>query len=335
MIAEAEGDIALVQRGTCDFATKAANAEAAGASAVIVFNQGNEVEGDDRFGVLFGTLGELGRTIPVIGTSFEIGEAFALAEAPTARIVLETTQVTVDTFNLVATSKKGDPTKQVVVGAHLDVTKSKPASQLVFAWWSGEEDGLQGSDYYVSQLSEEQVANTALNLNFDMVGSPNAVRFVYDGDAFGETGPEGSAEIEQLFLDYFASQGLETAPTAFDGRSDYFAFIDAGIPAGGLFTGAEGIKTDEQAAIFGGTAGEPCDPCYHQACDTTANIDPVVLEEMADAVAHAVYTSADVKTHKWRHHDHGQWKKWKHHHGWDGRGFHGSASPAAAPPRVT
>lgn len=346
------GDIALIQRGTCDFATKAANAEAAGASAVIVFNQGNEVEGDDRFGVVFGTLNELGTAIPVIGTSFEIGEAFALADAPTARIVLETTQVTIDTFNLIAKSKKGDPTKQVVVGAHLDsvaegpgindngtgsasilevalklaVTKSKPANQLVFAWWSGEEDGLQGSDYYVSQLSEEQVANTALNLNFDMVGSVNPVRFVYDGDgdAFGEAGPDGSAEIEKLFTDYFASQGLATAPTAFDGRSDYFAFIDAGIPAGGLFTGAEGIKTEEQAAIFGGTAGEPYDPCYHQACDTTANVDAVVLEEMADAIAHAVHTSGDVKTHKWRHHDHGKWDKWKKGHGWDGRGFHGS-----------
>ncbi len=347
------GDIALIQRGSCDFATKAANAEAAGASGVVIFNQGNVVEGDDRLGVVFGTLGELGVTIPVLGTSFEIGESFALAADPTARIVLETTQVTVNTFNLIAKSRAGDPTKQVVVGAHLDsvaegpgindngsgsatqlevalklaVTKSKPANQLVFAWWSGEEDGLQGSNYYVSQLTEEQAANTALNLNFDMVGSPNPVRFVYDGDgdAFGEAGPEGSAEIEKTFTDYFASQGLATAPTAFDGRSDYFAFIDAGIPAGGLFTGAEGIKSEEEAAIFGGTAGEPYDPCYHQACDTTDNIDPVVLEQMADAVAHAVHTFGDVKTSGWGHHDRGgAWKNWKAHHGWDGRGFHGS-----------
>lgn len=348
------GDIALIQRGSCDFAVKATNAEAAGASAVIVFNQGNDVPGDDRFGVLFGTLGELGVGIPVVGTSFELGESFALAEDPTARIVLETSQVTVDTFNLLAKSRKGDPTKQVVVGAHLDsvaegpgindngsgsatllevalklaVTKSKPANQLVFAWWSGEEDGLQGSNYYVSQLSEEGAANTALNLNFDMVGSPNPVRFVYDGDgdAFGEAGPEGSAEIEKTFVDYFASQGLATAPTAFDGRSDYFAFIDAGIPAGGLFTGAEGIKTDEEAAIFGGTAGEPYDPCYHQACDTTANIDATVLGEMADAVAHAVYTFGAVKTSGWGHHHGkwGSWGKWHQHNGWDGWGFRGS-----------
>jgi Zn-dependent M28 family amino/carboxypeptidase len=318
------GDIALIQRGSCDFAVKATNAEAAGASAVIVFNQGNDVPGDDRFGVLFGTLGELGVGIPVVGTSFELGESFALAADPTARLVLETSQVTVDTFNLIAKSRKGDPTKQVVVGAHLDsvpagpgindngsgsatildvalklaVTKSKPANQLVFAWWSGEEDGLQGSNYYVSQLSEEGAANTALNLNFDMVGSPNPVRFVYDGDgdAFGEAGPEGSAEIEKTFVDYFASQGLETAPTAFDGRSDYFAFIDAGIPAGGLFSGAEGVKTAEEAEIYGGTAGEAYDECYHSACDDITNINDDALFELGDAAAHATAILTMSKT---------------------------------------
>ena len=84
-------------------------------------------------------------------------------------------------------------------------------------------------------------------LNFDMVASPNFVRFVYDGDNTlgSETEiPPGSDEIEHLFLDYFAQRGLATEPTEFDGRSDYGPFIEAGIPAGGLFTGAEGIKTD-------------------------------------------------------------------------------------------
>ncbi len=245
-------------------------------------------------------------TIPAFGTSFALGEGLALAADPTVSLVYETSSRTVETFNLIATSKKGDPTKQAVIGAHLDgvsegpgindngsgsagildiavklaETKSTPKNQLRFAWWSGEEDGLQGSSYYVSQLTDEQIANTALNLNFDMIGSPNAVRFVYDGDgdAFGDEGPEGSAEIEALFTDYFASQGLATEPTEFDGRSDYYGFILAGIPAGGLFTGAEGLKTEEQAAVFGGTAGEAYDPCYHEACDDLSNVDLEVLE---------------------------------------------------------
>jgi Zn-dependent M28 family amino/carboxypeptidase len=122
-----------------------------------------------------------------------------------------------------------------------------------------------------------------------MVGSPNFVRFVYDGDgsAFGTDGPSGSGTIEDVFVDYFASHGLATEPTEFDGRSDYDAFINAGIPAGGLFTGAEGIKTAAEAAIYGGTAGAAYDPCYHQACDTIKNLSSTALDQMSDATAHA------------------------------------------------
>ena len=80
--------------------------------------------------------------------------------------------------------------------------------------------------------------------------------------------------------------------TAFDGRSDYDDFISVGIPAGGLFTGAEGIKTDEEAAIYGGTAGVAYDPCYHEACDTVANYSPTGLDQMSDAIAHATLTYA-------------------------------------------
>ena len=76
--------------------------------------------------------------------------------------------------------------------------------------------------------------------------------------------------------------------TDFSGRSDYGPFIVAGIPAGGLFTGAEVIKTAEEAAIWGGTAGQAYDPCYHQACDTFANINLDALKVNADAVAYAV-----------------------------------------------
>ena len=95
-----------------------------------------------------------------------------------------------------------------------------------------------------------------------------------------------------MFLNYFAKQGLATEPTAFDGRSDYGPFIDVGIPAGGLFTGAEGIKSEEQVAIYGGTAGDQYDPCYHLACDTYDNVSLEVLDQNADAIAHAVMTFA-------------------------------------------
>lgn len=343
------GSIALLQRGTCSFAVKAANAEAAGASAAIIFNQGNDVPGDDRFGVVQGTLGEPGILIPVVGTSYVIGETLATTVGSTVRVALQTHDETINTFNVLADTKKGNPDELVVVGGHLDSVlegpgindngsgsaailetaiqfsklKIKPTNTVRFAFWSGEEDGLQGSNFYVSQLTEAQIASHALNLNFDMVASPNPVRFVYDGDgdALGTAGPEGSEAIEDIFLNYFASQGLATAPTDFDGRSDYFAFIEAGIPAGGLFTGAEGIKTEEEAAIFGGTAGEPYDPCYHSACDTNENLDPVVLEQMADAIAHATFTAADAKAPG---HGHGHGGGGHGHNGWgNGHSGHG------------
>ena len=158
----------------------------------------------------------------------------------------------------------------------------------------------------MNSLTNAQKDAIALNLNFDMVGSPNFVRFVYDGDnsAFPagiggvQAGPPGSGTIEQTFADYFTSQGLASEPTPFNGRSDYGPFPTSpahpnGIPAGGLFTGAEGIKTAAQAATYGGTAGVAYDPCYHQACDTYANNSDTGLDQMSDAAAHAVITFAN------------------------------------------
>ena len=112
-----------------------------------------------------------------------------------------------------------------------------------------------------------------------MLGSPNFIRLVYDGDdsAFGLAGPAGSDEIEHVFEAYFAEMGLSLEPTAFDGRSDYKPFIDVGIPAGGLFSGAENVKTPAQVERHGGVAGEPFDRCYHRACDTFANVNFVGL----------------------------------------------------------
>jgi Zn-dependent M28 family amino/carboxypeptidase len=133
-----------------------------------------------------------------------------------------------------------------------------------------------------------------------MVASPNFVRFVYDGDGSGTgtKGPNGSGNIEKVFNSYFASQGLATDPTAFDGRSDYGPFIDRGIPAGGLFTGAEGVKTAAQAAVYGVTAGVAYDHRYHQLCDNISNLNNTALDQMSDGIADAVLqfamTSSDV-----------------------------------------
>ena len=178
-------------------------------------------------------------------------------------------------------------------------------NRVRFAWWGGEELGLLGSQFYVDNLTAAEQAEIAMNLNFDMIGSPNFVRFVYDGngdatpdpDGNPQPGPAGSDHIEQMYLNYFAEQGLPVEPTAFDGRSDYGPFIAPGvdIPAGGLFTGAEVLKTQALADIYGGTVGQQFDPCYHLACDTFDNISLEVFDQMIDAVAHSVafYASRD------------------------------------------
>lgn len=317
--ASMQGKIALIQRGTCTFRIKADNAAAAGAVGVIIFNQGNVVEGDDRLGLFGGTLDLPQAEIPVVSTSYATGAELAGLSGVRMRLAVDAGVTSIDSYNILAdTGGRADRT--VVVGAHLDSVAEgpgindngsgsaailetalqmaaldiKPTNRVRFAFWGGEEDGLIGSEYYVSQLTARQLKEHAVNLNFDMVGSPNFVRYVYDGDgsAFGEKGPNGSALVEKVFLDYFKSQNLPVAPTAFDGRSDYFGFINNGIPAGGLFTGAEDLKTPEEAAIFGGTAGAPLDPCYHSACDTIGNVNQAVLEEMADAIAHSTLTFA-------------------------------------------
>lgn len=157
-----------------------------------------------------------------------------------------------------------------------------------FAPWGAEEGGPHGSRAYVDALPATELARIGAYLNFDMLGSPNPIRFVY---AEGGAAP-GSDAITALFTSYFDGQNLPWAPIDLTGHSDHGAFTDAGIPTGGLFSGGREPKTGEQAAAFGGTAGEPADPCSDQACDTIDNVDDAFLDEMADAVAHAVATLA-------------------------------------------
>ena len=311
------GNIALIQRGTCTFALKTTNAEAAGASGVIIFNEGNTPAREQLFG---GTLGGP-FDIPVLTASFAFGSALN-SLIPGLELHMTTNTISEErlTNNVIAETPGGRTDRVVVAGAHLDSVAEgpgiqdngsgsaaileialqmaelgiRPRNQVRFIWFSAEESGLLGSGYYVSQLTSRQIKKIAVMLNFDMIGSPNFVRFVYDGDGTptGIAGPNGSDVVEDVFLDYFAGQSLPNEPTPFSGRSDYGPFIAVGIPAGGLFTGAEGIKTAEEAAVYGGTAGLAYDECYHQACDDFDNISLEALDQMSDAAAHAVLTFA-------------------------------------------
>lgn len=321
---ETAGKVALIQRGFCDFAVKAQNAQEAGAVAAIIFNEGQE----DRTDVINGSLGGPGITIPVIGTTYAVGKKLFRAQDARVSISAKTISETRRTVNVIADTQEGRADRTVVVGAHLDSVLEgpgindngsgsatlletalqmsrlgvEPANRVRFAFWGAEESGLLGSEHYVANLSESQLDKIALNLNFDMLGSPNFVRFVYDGDGSAtpddpdDAGPAGSASIEHVFNRYFSEKDLATEPTAFDGRSDYGPFIAVGIPAGGLFTGAEGIKTKREARIYGGTAEEAYDRCYHQLCDDITNLSVKALDQMSDGVAHTTFTFAEDKT---------------------------------------
>jgi Zn-dependent M28 family amino/carboxypeptidase len=318
--AETSGNIALIQRGFCDFVVKAQNAQDAGAVGVIIFNEGQP--GRDE--TLAGTLGETEEiTIPVVGTSFAIGEDLYEREQNGQDVVFELKTHTLrdprSAQNVLADTT-GRRDRLVVVGAHLDSVVEGPGIQdngtgsatileiaeqiaeldyaprnrIRFAWWGAEEAGLVGSEYYVGRLGNQQYFNHSLYLNFDMIGSPNFARFIYDGSGdLGTAGPEGSVMIERVFEAYFNGQGLAHEPTEFDGRSDYNPFILVDIPAGGLFTGAEQHKTPEQVALYGGTAGVAYDECYHQPCDTIDNVNMTGLSQMADAAAHATWRLAN------------------------------------------
>lgn len=303
------GAVVLVDRGACPFAQKQQVAADRGAAAVLVANNADE-------GPPGGTLGgtEAAR-IPTGG----IGKAdgAALRQGGEVTLTLDTTVETTKSRNVIAQTKTGDFGNVVMVGAHLDSVPDGPginddgsgvaslletARQLGatpnvtnavrFGFWGAEEVGLDGSEAYVKGLDDETRTDIALYLNFDMVGSPNAGYFVYDGDdsdRVGEgPGPEGSAGIERTFGAILLQLGVTPGGTDFDGRSDYGPFIAVGIPAGGVFTGAEERKTAAEAAQWGGEADAPLDPNYHTAQDTVANVDRAALARTVEAIGYGV-----------------------------------------------
>ncbi len=316
------GNIALLQRGFCTFEIKAELAAAHGAVGIVIFNQG-ETNDPARQGIPAVTLTANNTSgIPVLGTTYALGAQLAGTPGLRMRVFANTFRQILPTSNVLAEKKGKNDNNVVMAGAHLDsvldgpgindngsgsaalleaaeqLANIKPQNTMRFAWWGAEESGLVGSTNYVNGLSQAEKDRIALYLNFDMVGSPNYIFMVYDGDQssfpppVGVPIPDGSVQIEDLFESFYTLKGEPYDDTQFSGRSDYQAFIVNNIPAGGLFTGAEVIKTAEQAAIWGGTVGAQFDPCYHAACDTFANNNDHALDVNSDAIGFAILTYA-------------------------------------------
>ena len=316
----ADGAIVLVDRGACAFGIKQKIAAERGAVAMIVVNNSD----DEQFG---GTLGEdTDVLIPVVGVTKS--EGARLRENPGTTTMKLKAGVRVErTRNVIAQTKTGSTESVVMAGAHLDSVPEGPGindngsgaaavletavqlggspqvrNAVRFAFWGAEEEGLVGSSEYIAGLDVEQLKDIALYLNFDMLGSPNPGYFTYDGNqsTLPTNGvprvPEGSAGIERTLVDYLDGAGQTAADTDFDGRSDYDGFTQAGIPAGGLFAGAEAKMTAEEAELWDGQADKPFDPNYHKPGDTIENIDREALEIQGRGVAYAVGLYAQDET---------------------------------------
>nr|WP_221308327.1 M20/M25/M40 family metallo-hydrolase [Nocardiopsis mwathae] len=303
-----EGAIAVIKRGGCTFAQKTQNAADAGATGAVIFNN---VEG-----TIAGTVSRLS-DIPVVGTTDKVGaDLLAVGGKLELRLKVDAEVVTESSYSVIAETRGGKKDNVVVVGAHLDSVEEGPGindngsgtagvletakqfaklgtpkNKVRFAFWGTEEQGLVGSTKYVESLSDKQLDDIALYLNFDMIGSYNYGRFVYDGR--GELAgslrpPSGSAAIQKTFEDYFADQGLVSEPTEFSGRSDYSAFMAEDIPSGGLFSGGDAVKSEQQVEYYGGTAGMDFDPFYHTPDDTVENINWDSVDELSGALAYSV-----------------------------------------------
>jgi Zn-dependent M28 family amino/carboxypeptidase len=309
----AQGAVVLVERGKCPFAQKEDAAAQRGAVAMIVVDNVDEQQ-------MGGTLGaDTDVKIPAMAVTKSTG-LLLRGQPGQATVKLNASTQSVKARNIIAQTKTGSTTDVVMAGAHLDSVPEGPGinddgsgvaavletavqlgnspnvrNAVRFGFWGAEELGLIGSRNYVESLGLDALKGIALYLNFDMLASPNPGYFTYDGDqslpadSRGQpVVPEGSAGIERTLVAYLKSAGKAAQDTSFDGRSDYDGFTLAGIPAGGLFSGAEGKKSDDQAKLWGGTANEPFDPNYHKKTDTLDHIDRTSLGINGGGVAYAI-----------------------------------------------
>ncbi|PSN69365.1 aminopeptidase-like protein Y [Corynespora cassiicola Philippines] len=305
------GNIAFIKRGVCPFGTKSDHAGRKGAVAAVVYNyekdavQGTLGTPSPNHVATFGLSGEEAEPIIKKLEKKTRVDAIAYIDAEVNQIL---------TVNIIAQTTAGDPENCVMLGAHSDSVAEGPginddgsgsisllevATQLTkfdvnncvrFAWWAGEEEGLLGSDYYVATLPEEENKKIRLFMDYDMMASPNFAYQIYN--ATNALNPNGSEELRELYVEWYKEQGLNYTFIPFDGRSDYDGFIRNGIPGGGIATGAEGIKTKKEAKMFGGTAGDWFDPCYHQLCDDLSNVNMTAWVVNTKLISHSVATYA-------------------------------------------
>jgi hypothetical protein len=308
------GAAAVVRSGGCSTAAKATAAAAAGSATLLVYD-----ESPSPWTIV--RRRATGTPLPVGFVSQLDAQRLERAAGSAGTVELRGHEVPDTTVNVLAETTGGSADRVVMAGAHLDSADDGPGindngssvaallqtamrlaplqhrvtNRVRFAFWGAEELITIGSLHYIATLPADQLAAISLYLNFEMLASPNFVRFVVDGDDSDHPntgipgGPPGSGAVEAVMTQGYQVQRLpfRTADLA-EIRSDQEPFAAAGIPVGGAFGGVRGIKTADEAAVFGGTAGQHYDPCYHQPCDSITNINSDALGEALRAIAWAV-----------------------------------------------
>jgi Zn-dependent M28 family amino/carboxypeptidase len=260
-------------------------------------------------------------TVPVGVIDRDADAALRRTNAP-VRLVLDSKPVMVKARNVVAQTKTGDTKNVVLVGAQLGSFPRSPGindngsgvaalldaaaalgsqpkivNAVRFTFWSSD---TEAPTKYVRGLARDQLDDVAMYLSVDMIGSPNAGYFTYDGDQSAQPNPDiptqsvpaGSAAVERTLAGYLNLAGVRPADMPLSRTADYGPFLAAGIPIGGLTAGSSQRKTEVQARLWGGRAGVPFDPNYGAARDNIDNIDRKALSVMGQAAAFAVGTYA-------------------------------------------
>lgn len=285
-----QGAVALTPPGRCFRRDVVLHAVAAGASALVV-GYPQWPTGQVRRPTL---LAPEGIDIPALSASGPLGDALRDAADEGSQVTISVhTRIEAAMVQNVIAESHAVAERIVILGGHLDsvndgpgindngsgvaalldvarvMAEAHPRVRVRFAFFGGEEYGLFGSLAYMDTLHSAERGEIAAYVNLDMIGSPNFVPIVYDASSAAP----GSRAITDFLVGYLRKAGIGAERTDIGSSSDHVAFDGAGIPTGGIFSGASEIKTAQQAEAFGGTTGEALDACYHLACDTAANVD--------------------------------------------------------------
>ena len=323
------GRIALIQRGSCSNNQQVALAVTAGAVGVVIFNEGST--GNTAAASICNLTNHL---IPVVCVaSYAVGQALynqAQQGVTTVRISIQPLTETRPDYNLIADSPLGDPTKVVVVDAHLDaihgagmldnasgsatileialkMAGTGTLHQLRYIWFGGEELGALGSSYYTHALSTADLDNIVFDIDADVTATPNYFYAIADPANGGASAAVAAASQvgNSYFKNYFTAAGLQFDDLS-DLGTDSYSFAQAGVPNTGILTGQDCCKGASDVAKFGGTTGNfegnlpgtdgGCVDRNFLWCDNLSNNDPVVLTTISKAFAFVVFSLANDPT---------------------------------------